>query len=262
MISMIIPIEELSRHDYTLSSILAFMRTPTYASFTSSDRPKSSMIYVTSGKCRYDFSNGGFTLCAGSVAYLPTHSRHTLTVTEEGFAFVQIDFSLKINGEEAFFSDRPLKLTDCLDPDGVEAIFDLRDVLWGANYRLCRASKLLLILSAVTERTDNGIPKKLLPAIGILHNRLTAKLTCSSLAESCFLGESQFYKLFVGHFGCTPHEYRDALLLKQANKLLKAGEIPVCEVADILGFDSAAYFCRFYKKNTGITPTDFKKSGK
>ena len=41
--------------------------------------------------------------------------------------------------------------------------------------------------------------------------------------------------------------------------MLEAGDIPVKEIALSLGFETAAYFSRFFKKQTGMTPMTYKK---
>ena len=68
-----------------------------------------------------------------------------------------------------------------------------------------------------------------------------------------------FYELFRAEFGVSPLSYRDRLLVRRAKTMLEAGDIPVKEIALSLGFETAAYFSRFFKKQTGMTPMTYKK---
>ena len=45
----------------------------------------------------------------------------------------------------------------------------------------------------------------------------------------------------------------------EARRLLTETRRPVKEIADELGFNSAAYFTRAFQKQTGVTPTTFRK---
>jgi len=42
-------------------------------------------------------------------------------------------------------------------------------------------------------------------------------------------------------------------------RLLAQGELSIRSVSERLGFDSAEYFSRVFKRETGITPTEYSK---
>ncbi|MCD8539864.1 MAG: AraC family transcriptional regulator [Leadbetterella sp.] len=46
----------------------------------------------------------------------------------------------------------------------------------------------------------------------------------------------------------------------EARRMLKHTHLSINEIADTLGFDSTSYFVTFFKKQTGITPEQFRKS--
>lgn len=48
-------------------------------------------------------------------------------------------------------------------------------------------------------------------------------------------------------------------VIVEADRMLIAGELTIKEIAFDLNFDNPAYFSRFYKKQTGRTPEEFKK---
>lgn len=45
----------------------------------------------------------------------------------------------------------------------------------------------------------------------------------------------------------------------EARRMLKHTNLPINEIADKLGFDSTSYFVTFFKKQTGVTPEQFRK---
>lgn len=48
-------------------------------------------------------------------------------------------------------------------------------------------------------------------------------------------------------------------IVLEAKRMLADKELPVNEIANTLGFDDYSYFSRFFKKQTGMSPTDFRK---
>ena len=47
-------------------------------------------------------------------------------------------------------------------------------------------------------------------------------------------------------------------ILTEAKRLMKYTSLPLKEMADRLGFKDIGYFCRYFKKATGLTPSDYK----
>ena len=48
--------------------------------------------------------------------------------------------------------------------------------------------------------------------------------------------------------------------MDNAQELLKSTTLPVQDIASLSGYDDAAYFTRLFKKKTGISPRDYRKT--
>ena len=72
------------------------------------------------------------------------------------------------------------------------------------------------------------------------------------------LGQSYNHlaRLFKKSYGITPLQYVNSLRMGRAGDLLRDTELNVLEVAERLGFDDVAYFCRLFKKVTGKRPSE------
>lgn len=84
-----------------------------------------------------------------------------------------------------------------------------------------------------------------------------------SLADmSAIVGLNPFVCLrqFKQATGTTPHGYLVTCRANEARRLLRTSKISVEEVASRTGFDDNAYFSRFFKRSTGLTPTEYRKS--
>lgn len=65
--------------------------------------------------------------------------------------------------------------------------------------------------------------------------------------------------IFKQKYGVTPKEYADVLRLRAAKEMLTASQNRVIDEAYQAGFSSLAAFNRFFKQQTGQTPTEYRK---
>ena len=65
--------------------------------------------------------------------------------------------------------------------------------------------------------------------------------------------------IFKTEYGVTPKEYADSLRLRAAQELLAASKEKIIDIAYRAGFSSLAAFNRFFKRQTGLTPTEYRK---
>lgn len=256
---MIIDFFDLHKYDFSLSNIKIYKQTPVYRSLKVKNRAYNGFIYLQEGNCTYSFEGGEFSFSDGSLIYLPLNSTHYLECNSEKLIFYRIDFTLKINNEIALFSNKPIKITDDVSTECVEAIIQLaREVLIEEN-TILKTENLCRIFGTLQKKETDLNHKKISPAVKYICEHFTEEIDCTKLSKLCFLGTSRFYELFRKEFGITPLEYRNKILIKQAKFLLVSSDISVKEIAFNLGFQSVAYFSRFFKKHTGFSPNEYKK---
>ncbi|WP_312875671.1 AraC family transcriptional regulator [Paenibacillus planticolens] len=49
--------------------------------------------------------------------------------------------------------------------------------------------------------------------------------------------------------------------MNRAKDLLKHSDLPIADIAERIGYTNSSYFYRMFKKNYGVTPTDYRKTG-
>jgi AraC family transcriptional regulator, transcriptional activator of pobA len=78
-------------------------------------------------------------------------------------------------------------------------------------------------------------------------------------AENMGVTENRLNRICLAFTGKSAFEVIQDRLMLEAQRFLIYTKAPVAEIAYDLGFNDPAYFCRFFKKYTGITPKNFRK---
>lgn len=65
-------------------------------------------------------------------------------------------------------------------------------------------------------------------------------------------------KLFVQRLGIGCTQYITMLRIAKAKEYLRDWDKGVTEAAALAGFNSPQYFCRVFRKHTGMTPAEYK----
>lgn len=92
-----------------------------------------------------------------------------------------------------------------------------------------------------------------------MNSHLDVKLNVSDMARELGYSDSYFYRLFYKHTKQAPMTYYMNLKLKRACSLLRDTCLQVNQVALKIGFDDSYYFSRFMKKQTGLSPKQYRE---
>ncbi len=84
------------------------------------------------------------------------------------------------------------------------------------------------------------------------------KLSLNDVAQLVFLNPVYFSVLFKRETGTNFIDYINNYRVDVSKKYLKRIEYPLTEVAELSGFSNVKYFSKTFKKNVGITPTQYR----
>ena len=82
----------------------------------------------------------------------------------------------------------------------------------------------------------------------------------NAAADHLGLSPAYLSKIFPQKMGKTFTEYLSEIRIDEAKRLLRESENDILEISRACGFNSANYFCRVFKKLTGISPSDYRVS--
>ena len=85
-------------------------------------------------------------------------------------------------------------------------------------------------------------------------------INLKNIADSVHLSPIHFHNLFSEATGMSPHQHLINCRIDNAKKLLWDTEIPISVVAEKSGFNCQQYLNKIFKKETGFTPTAYRKN--
>lgn len=91
-----------------------------------------------------------------------------------------------------------------------------------------------------------------------INQKLTEDLTVFTLAEQFHVARNYFSRLFKKEMGEGCNEYITRKRIEKAKHLLTVSRLKTYEVAEQVGYHDTNYFSLAFKKNTGLSPTEFR----
>lgn len=86
------------------------------------------------------------------------------------------------------------------------------------------------------------------------------EFSIQQLADYLYLTPTYLSALFKKSAGKTIGNYLLDVRVEKAKKLMRDPQLKFYHVAEMVGYEDANYFTKVFKKKTGLTPSDYKKS--
>lgn len=100
---------------------------------------------------------------------------------------------------------------------------------------------------------------RMLDIIAYIKSNLDEDLSLKKLSELSSLSPTYFHQQFTEIIGNTPNQYVTEQRMIEAKDLLIHTIKTIDTISWITGFKNNAYFCYVFKKEVGMTPTEFRK---
>jgi len=87
-------------------------------------------------------------------------------------------------------------------------------------------------------------------------------ISISTISEALFLTKNHIGDTFKQETGMTVGEYITMVKIERAKQLVIEGTLKNYEIAQKLGYKDVEYFGKLFKKNTGVSPGEFRNTFK
>lgn len=120
---------------------------------------------------------------------------------------------------------------------------------------------LILAGRQLTETKKPGIrtQEEIELATRYFNEHFNRNISIEEYALSRHMSTCWFIRSFRQYSGITPMQYILGIRITNAQHLLAATNYNVTEIAEIVGYDNPLYFSRLFKKQTGLSPSEYRK---
>ncbi|WP_409271491.1 response regulator [Neobacillus sp. SCS-31] len=105
-------------------------------------------------------------------------------------------------------------------------------------------------------------PKVIQQAIEYITRNLSSPMTVEGIADDVGMSRSHLSTLFKKNLGCSIHYFIEGKRLQLAKQLLKESNLNIQEVGEQIGIQDAKYFSKWFKRCTGLPPSDYRSQQK
>ncbi len=230
----------------------------------------SELFYVVSGKGTFLLDGQTFQIEANDLIIVPPNTEHTeqsldaspleyIVLGIEGITFLDTDLSnsriiynYSKKAELLNILNMILEEVRCESPGYSLVCQHLLDVLL---IQIIRCQKLVpASISAVKMNRECGQVKQ------YLDSNYADNISLDSLAAFTHVNKYYLAHAFTKYAGLSPISYLNAKRLQVGMELLESTDHSIAEIAASIGFSSQSYFSQVFKKETGMTPNNYRKS--
>lgn len=250
---------------------------PSMATVRPSGREDYQLIYIAAGQAHFTFGSEEKLLSAGHmVLYLPGQPQYYTYYLKDapevywvhftGAAAAALTASLQQladlkNTEAPYFASGILPEYQSLY---LYMIRELQVARPGYEELLPLLFQQLLVL--VKRHLAEGSLKQyrlrseIEQAVHYFNENLASPIEIEAYAQSQHMSCCWFIRSFKQQMGMPPLQYLISVRMNRAMELLEGTEYTVTEIGSMVGYENPLYFSKLFKKQTGKSPTEFRKA--
>lgn len=115
------------------------------------------------------------------------------------------------------------------------------------------------LINVKPKSKTHALMEEMNAAVRFFHENYNKPLCIEDYAAEHYMSVSWFIRNFKEYTEITPTQYILSLRISNAQTLLESTNYNITEIADIVGYDNPLYFSRIFKKQSGMSPSEFRK---
>ncbi len=207
------------------------------------------------GTLNYVVNNINYDLTDGDIIFLQPGSIRSRKPTTENSDYISFNF----------FSTQTIALPIYIESGLSNIIKMLIATIDNVNDKENYKDEIILLLECIIVNIQNNLKiKNINPyvkkIIKFLHQNVNKKISLKEIASHVSLSPNYADAVFSREIGKYIFDYFGDIKIQEAKKQIIENEKKLNEIAYDLGFENYNYFSRYFKKKTGSSPQNFKKS--
>jgi two-component system response regulator YesN len=120
---------------------------------------------------------------------------------------------------------------------------------------------LINSINELIDKHENKINSHIInKIIQYIHDHYDEQLTLADVSKLFNFNYSYLSAYFSSHNEEGFNEFLNKIRIQKACDFLKQ-DIPISDISNMVGYSDHSYFCKVFKKFTGLTPSNFRKNG-
>lgn len=248
--------------------------------FHAHEQREFELHYFLEGEGSFQCNKSRYTISSGSVYLVGPNEFHSIFTSdlskpitfyavlfslnpesEEDMKIISaLDYSLndvnrvlKIDSKHRFTFEEILQLSRSDDERSKEIS---KHLLISLLYRFFGADTLSISTNAVKNTRKRHVDK----ALQLMEKNVKNSIRIEDISKRLMLSEEHFIRIFKEEMRMTPQQYFKRLKVEGASAMLMSSSKTIGEISDIFGFENQFHFSRVFKKCTGLSPLEYRKS--
>ena len=243
-----------------------------------------SLLCAMTGSCILIAAGREIRLVGSRMAFLSGNLRYQMKDASPDLSVTRLDLSTGSGGictfglaqlEQKFPQVRNLMEDhgSCVEfeDSGTVVLSSLRNLLSFASFPpeqrdLQTTLTLCVILGGISAATDEENARRrcytprVRKAMDYIDENYMFSISTEDVARVAGVHVGHLHRIFPEETGMRIGEYLTHLRIERAKTLLMHTDIPSSSIAVRIGISSQQYFCRLFKKETGMSPQEYRKS--
>lgn len=236
--------------------------------------PREQFFFGTQGSGCLKIFGKSVELPAGSAFYIPAHVPHSYYPYEDVWDLRWVSCGgsgvAPLCAAVGISAGTPYRVTDAAVLDRLLNRMHM-ELVCNRDYGNYFASALLdefilefarqsgLLPRAAEETADENVYQKSMAMIcDYVENHFMHAISMQDLCDLLLVSPQHLCRIIKSCTGKRPTEYINMIRIEKAQGMLSETDEPVERVGLRCGFENANYFCKIFKKQTGMTPKQYR----
>ena len=223
--------------------------------------PLVGFIYVTSGEVLVDVDNVPFLCQPGQILLIPQQHPFAIRYYRSAVGFTGgFAPSALADSNPMRYLSVPLHQGFWFDEGAFMAeLFNMLANAFDKGDSIFVEKGLDLLLSRMKPNLPASLPAAVSSFLESVFDPERMPLTIASYAEESLISANYLSRLVKRFTGRSVGAWIDIVRIQRAKRLLASTSLSIIDIAASVGVEDQSYFARLFKKETGMTPSAFRK---
>lgn len=238
------------------------------------------LYYLVKGEREYFIEDRFFKITAGDLVLIPGKILHR-TAGEGGLRYLLhfsegfMDKFFKTAALEPLLKGQPVVFRpESRENNQIQSILNimLMEFLQAEKERIPKNEPLLAgylyqLLFLIAYSNNTYVPydyadERITKIIQYINENYSQIDDIEGVAEQFYISKFYLCRFFKKKLGISLVSYLNKIKIMEASRMIQTGETNLTEIAMKCGFNSSSYFCKVFKSEKGISPTEYRKRHK